>query len=296
MKPADLAEIIHRLSTESFPEDQGIVANLELLPSCQVTDIMPILMEHLLRKFKTNLKPGRHLAAAGGGSRTDITFNFFILPDDTSSRYHGFRGLVADGQPCVFQYAAFGRDELVDMLGAVLLGEKADGISTVAYCPLPFLQTNTPQRMIHYFDRFPPALLLPEGSSALITAMAERGWNLYPIYADKIYSKDGPAEHLLIGECYSIVPACFDPTSAAQIVAARKHAKETGQTFHVLSCNGPPSGFAPTRLLILREAVVFDPSDRVKRVMEYADFTLCLNEGHWSSYNPGAIPEGQAFN
>lgn len=307
MNKETLVEIIRRIGEEQVLPEHGILLNLEISTSKE--SVMTPLVEHLSAKggaCLTNrvaeaVKQGERVVLfddifMGTGQLNDMKVMCCLVRESATSSWSGYRlvSLPSEGKSGV-QYVAPSKDDLLAVFGSLLVAEQQRHIDSVEYQTVPQIGSIDFAPLMHYFDRMPPSVRVAPLSSELIVACAERGWNLYQLRENRIYSKSGPAQHLLIGETYSVVPACVDPKSAAQILAARGHAKETGQTFHV-SCPGVPSGFAPSGLFITRHVVGFEPRGVIQFAMPYANLLHCIQSGHWSSYNRAAVPSGQVPN
>nr|MDO8642157.1 hypothetical protein [Candidatus Woesearchaeota archaeon] len=302
MDKNQIVDLIQRIDQEQVSPEQGILLNIEC--SAPQESVMIPFVKHLAVKGSDQLAD-RVAEAVARGERSllfdgifidsglvhDMAISSCLVRDASGHLWSGYR-LVSrspDGKSGL-QYAAPNKDELFEVLGSLLIAQQEQHIDSVAYQTIPRLHSATHTSVMHHFDRLPPAVRVAPSSSELIAACAERGWNLYQLRENRIYSKSGPAQHLLVGEKYSIVPTCTDPTSAAHIMAARMHANETGQTFHAVSCSGVPHGFAPSGFSLTRQFLVFEPHENPSKATPYSSFLSCIDSGHWSSYDSTALP------
>ncbi len=307
MNQAELVDVVNRINAESFPPDKHILLNvecastdLELLTRTFAEYVVSQAADLILEKAKSAATAGKKRFVAdtimfAAAHVQDMALAYNLSATDASRTvWSGYRVVLAPEplSSCI-QYIAPSKEDISVLIGRILVGGQEKKLASVGYHPVPLLRTPDPDNHTatsRYFNRLPPSAFVAEESSNLIAAFARRGWNLYQLRDNRIYSKSGPAQHLLVGDKYSIVPACADPTSAAHIMAARIHATETGQTFHVVSCPSLPTGFVLSGFSLTRQLIVFEPRENSGKASPYSSLLSCLDTGHWSSYDSTALP------
>lgn len=311
MEPSELSDLLNRIANAQLAPGESLVANVEY-PS--VKSFFPVFDEKLphvllvtmdiVRAFvPLPIDPSSPPPRNGTVGDMAYTLAVFVPLASSSERpaCEGYRLMASPHYSGVsLQYTAPSTGQMLAFFDR--LSSAPEGVrdfTSAHYQVVPSLRSSDMVRANRHFDSSPPNIRRVPVSDELIGAFKGNGWLLYPLRqgpnGPRIVAKEGPAKVLLIGDTYSIVPLVDDPTNVPQILAARTHAKMTGQGLQFV---GMPATIELSTLTFNRDTISYKATSDVLQGQGYGTaFNIYSPPGlaflrkGFSRYDPSRAPE-----